>query len=427
MKGDKAMNDDLPNQPIPSPPAHSAAHTPAPSTVAGLSRGTITIGLVSLLSDVSSEMVYPLLPIFITQVLAAPATAMGLIEGVAVGTASIVTGLSGWISDRIGWRKPVAFTGYALTAASRPVIASAAAWQVVLGARFADRFGKGIRSAPKDALVAETTAEALRGRAYGFDRAMDYSGAVIGPLIGLMLLAWAGLSVRTIFLISAIPAAMAALLILAVKEQRSDSSEAMSIRLSLSGTTRDYRRLLLITGLFGLANSANAFLILRAQSLGLAMRWTILAYALYNAVSAVFSMPAGAASDRRGRRNFLIVGYSIYAIVYAGFGLADEAWVVWPLFAVYGLFPALTDGVAKALAVDSAGSAGRATAIGIYSMVLGVTQIAASFIGGLLWDRIDPSATFYFGAALASATVVLLFALLPSRPQAAPPRSESQD
>jgi len=177
----------------------------------------------------------------------------------------------------------------------------------------------------------------------------------------------------------------------------------------------------LIVGLFGLANSANAFLILRAQSLGLATRWTILAYALYNAVAAVFAMPAGAASDRAGRRNLLIAGYSIYAVVYAGFGLADEAWTVWPLFAFYGLFPALTDGVAKALAVDTAGSAGHATAIGIYSTVIGVTQIAASFIGGLLWDKVDASATFYFGAALAAVTVALLFALLPSRPQARPP------
>ena len=180
---------------------------------------------------------------------------------------------------------------------------------------------------------------------------------------------------------------------------------ARSIRLSLAGTTREYRRLLIVVAVFGLANSANAFLILRARDIGLATRWTILAYALYNAVAALLSMPMGAASDRFGRRNLLIIGYAIYSAVYLGFGLANESWMVWPLFAAYGLFPALTDGVTKALAVDSAGTAGRATAIGVYSTVVGLTQIAASYIGGLLWDKVDVRATFYFGAALAAVAV----------------------
>jgi len=164
-----------------------------------------------------------------------------------------------------------------------------------------------------------------------------------------------------------------------------------------------------------LGNSANSFLILRSEQLGLDRKWTILAYALYNAVASLASMPAGAASDRFGRRNVLMVGFGIYAASYAGLGAASAAWMVWPLFALYGLFPALTDGVGKAMAVDTAGKAGRATAIGIYSMVMGVTQIAASYIGGVLWDKVDSQATFYFGAALAALSVLLLFALLPSR------------
>lgn len=381
----------------------------------GLSRSAIIIGLVSLLSDISGEMIYPVLPIFLTQTLNAPATVIGLIEGIAVGSANVVTGVSGWLSDRIGRRKPLAFAGYALTAASRPVIAAAGAWPVVLAARFAERFGKGIRNAPRDALLAESTPNHLRGRAFGFERAMDSAGAVIGPLLALALVHWAMMDARAIFLISGIPAAMAALLILAVRERREKVvTGAKDLRFSLAGTTRDYRRLLLITGVFGLANSANAFLILRAEQLGLATAWTILAYTLYNAVASFVAMPAGVASDRFGRRNLLIIGYGIYAAVYVGFGVATQGWMVWPLFAAYGLFPAFTDGVAKAMAVDTAGKAGRATAIGVYSAVIGVTQIAASLIGGLLWDKIAASATFYFGAVLAALAVILLIILFPS-------------
>ncbi|HEY7547093.1 MAG TPA: MFS transporter [Blastocatellia bacterium] len=399
----------------PASPRHSVS-----ASSERLSPSAITIGLVSLFADISTEMIYPLLPIYLTQVLAAPKSAVGLIEGIAVGTASIVTSFSGWISDRLHRRREVAFSGYALTVLSRPLIALASAWPLVLVARFADRFGKGIRSAPKDALIADTSSEAGRGRAYGFERAMDNAGAVLGPLTGLALLAWLGAErMTTIFFISTIPAAVAAILILTLREKRDErSASAQSIKFSLAGVTREYRCLLAVTAVFGLANSANAFLILRAENLGLATEWTIIAYALYNAVAALGSMPAGTASDRFGRRNLLIIGYGIYAISYAGFGLATEAWMAWPLFVLYGMFPAMTDGVAKAMAVDTAGSAGRATAIGMYSMVAGITQIAASYVGGLLWDRIDARATFYFGAALAAISVVLLFVLLPSKRRA---------
>lgn len=247
---------------------------------------------------------------------------------------------------------------------------------------------------------------------------MDSAGAVLGPLVGLALVGWAGIEARKVFLISAIPATMAALLILAVRERRSEvTSGPSNIRISLAGTTREYRRLLLITAVFGLANSANAFLILRSKQLGLATGLTILAYAFYNAVSSMASMPAGVASDRFGRRNLLVIGYVIYAISYSGFALANTAWLVWPLFALYGLFPALTDGVSKALAVDTAGKAGRATALGIYFTVLGLSEIAASYIGGLLWDKIDSRATFFFGAALSGVAAVLVYVLLPAKVQ----------
>ena len=399
----------------------SAPPHPSPSALTtGLSRSAVIIGLVSLLSDISGEMIYPILPLFLTETLHAPATVLGLIEGVAVGASTAIGGISGWLSDRMGRRKPIAFAGYALTALTRPMIAAAQVWPVVLGARFAERFGKGIRNAPRDALLAESTPEKYRGRAFGFERAMDSAGAVIGPLVALALVGWASLGARSIFLISGIPAALAALLILTVREGRRDSvAPSSKLKFSLTGTTGEYKRLLFITAVFGLANSANAFLILRSEQLGLDRKWTILAYTLYNAVASLASMPAGAASDRFGRRNILIIGFAIYAVSYGGFGAASAGWLVWPLFAVYGLFPALTDGIGKALAVDTAGTAGRATVIGIYSMVVGLTQIAASYIGGLLWDRVDSRATFYFGAALAGLAAVLSFALLPSKPGAA--------
>jgi MFS family permease len=382
----------------------------------GLSRGTIVIGTVSLFADISTEVMYPLLPAFVTEVLGAPVTALGLIEGVAQGASSVVSGISGWLSDRLGRRRLVAFAGYALTAIAKPIIGAAGNWPVVLGARFGDRFGKGVRTAPKDALLADSVPASRRGKAFGFERAMDSTGAVLGPLLALALAGWLGFGTRTIFYLATIPAAAAALLILAVRDSETGSVRAPeSLRLSIAGTTRHFRRLMIVTAVFGLANSANAFVILRASQLGLGKGWTILAYALYNAVAAITSMPAGSASDRFGRRNLLVIGYAIYCVVYAGFGAASSAWVVWPLFAAYGLFPALTDGVAKALAVDTAGKAGHATAIGIYSTIVGITQVAASFMGGKLWDAISPAATFYVGAILAAAAVVLLLLLLPAR------------
>jgi MFS family permease len=361
-------------------------------------------------------MVYPVLPIFIKDVLKAPAAALGLIEGLANGTASVVTAFSGWISDHLGRRKPVAFSGYALTALSKPVIAFAAVWPVVLGARFADRLGKGIRSAPKDALIAETATDEDRGRAFGFERMMDYSGAVAGPLLGFALLYSLGTgSLRTIFLLSVIPAAGSALLLLAIREPRSSGQHrSQLLGLTLEGLPREYKLFLATAAVFGLGNSANAFLILRANSLGLETSTTILAYTLYNAVAAAASLPAGAASDKLGRKNLLVAGYLIYAMAYTGFGAADRAWLVWPLFALYGLCPALADGVGKVFAIETAGTLPRATAIGVYAMVNGLTQIVASFVAGLLWDHVGPSSTFYFGAGLAACSAVFLIFFVPA-------------
>ncbi|MGH9829029.1 MAG: MFS transporter, partial [Blastocatellia bacterium] len=272
-----------------------------------LSRGAIIIGIVSLFADISTEVMYPLLPTFVTRVLGAPVAALGIIEGVANGSASIVGGLSGWLSDRIGRRKQVAFAGYVLTAISKPLIGVAWTWHLVLGARFSDRFGKGIRSAPRDALLSESAPDEHRGRAFGFERAMDSSGALIGPLLAVLLVGGLGVRDRTVFYLATIPALIAALLILAVPEKPSQLVRgSSSLRLTLAGTSTEYRRLLIVTAVFGLGNSADAFIILRAQDLHLGLDSTILAYGLYNAISAIVSLPAGSASDRFGRRNLLI-------------------------------------------------------------------------------------------------------------------------
>ncbi|MEW6128750.1 MAG: MFS transporter [Acidobacteriota bacterium] len=398
------------------------------STKEKLSRSAIIIGLVSFLSDSSSEMIYPVIPIFLTQVLHAPATVIGLIEGITNGFANIIPVIAGWLSDRSGKRKPIAFVGFVLSAISRPVVGLANFWSVVLAARFADRIGKGIRSAPKQALLSEAASASARGKVFGYDRAMDYLGSVVGPLLCILFLNSFGLTERHIFFIASVPAFLAALMILAVRETGEavahqstvgkGATETPQIKPSVfKNFTPAYKRFLIVTTIFGLANSANSFLILRGKQLGLSTTAAILAYALFNAVSSLGSMPAGSASDRFGRRNILVIGYAMYALVYVGFGAASQAWMIWPLFALYGLFPALTDGVAKALAIDTAGKMGRATAIGIFSAVNGVTQIVASYVAGVLWDKINPSATFYFGAALATVSVGLLFLLLPSRLQ----------
>jgi len=356
---------------------------------------------------------YPLLPIFLTTTLGVQPDIVGLIEGIADATGLMITGVSGWFADHFGHYKRVAFIGYSLTALAKPAIAMASTWPLVLGARFGDRFGKGIRVAPRDALLADSVSDDSRGRAFGFERMMDNAGAVAGPLLALALVS-AGLSVPKIFLLTFIPGALAAILIIFVHEPKQHRKLAGRLRFSLSGTKPAYLRLLFVTGLFSLGNSTNAFLILRAKSFGMTVTTTILCYALYNAVSSAGSLPAGILSDRVGRRGLLAIGYGLFAAVYAGFALAGNREWMWVLFAAYGLFPALTDGIGKAMAVDLAGSAGRATVVGIYSATIGATQLFASYIGGLLWREISPSSTFFYGSVMSTAATIMVLLILPS-------------
>ncbi|MHB0868768.1 MAG: MFS transporter [Chloroflexota bacterium] len=383
------------------------------SLVPGISRNVFVLGLVSLFTDVSSQMVYPLVPIFLTSVLAAPASVVGLVEGVAEATASLLRVFFGFFSDRLGRRKPFLYAGYGLSACSKPLMALAALWPLVLFARFCDRFGKGIRTPARDALIAESCTPENRGRAFGFHRSVDTLGAVFGPLLAFAALGLFGGDLRLVFALAFIPG-IASLSLIKLAGETGQGGRASHAE-SRPGFTpgRGYWIFLGVSMLFALGNSSDAFLVLRAGNLGLSTQQVVLAYALFNGVYVLLSMPAGILSDRFGRRDLIALGMLLFALVYTGFGLAPDALYVWGLFALYGAYMATTEGVGKALIADFAPAASRATAMGFYYSALGAMTLLSSLLAGQLWDRVSPSAPFLLGGATAAASAVSLLILLP--------------
>ena len=400
-------------------PVPGAEVAPRPSPVPGVERNVFILGVVSFFTDISSEAVYPLVPIFLTTTLGAPLAVVGAIEGVAEGTASVVRWLSGWLSDRLGRRKPFVVLGYGMAALAKPLLALAFHWPVVLFARFADRFGKGVRTAPRDALVAQWTEREVRGRAFGFHRAVDTAGAVLGPLGALALLAVLGQNFRLIFVLAFIPAALGMVLLRLVGERTPQPQAATTpVGEPKAGGLRfggAYYAFLIVSLVFALGNSSDAFLILRSRNLGLGVSEAVLAYVAYNASYSLLAMPAGIASDRLGRRNVIGLGFAIFTAVYLGFAVIDAGAYVWMLFPVYGVYMALTEGVGRALIADLVPSGRRGSAMGLYQGGVGLMALLSSIMAGFLWDHVDASAPFYLGAGTAALAFVLLLILVPRR------------
>ena len=381
----------------------------------GLSSNTFLLALASLFADISTEMLYPVLPIFLTQILNASGSVVGLVEGIAGATQNIVQGLSGFLSDRLQRRKSIALAGYFLAAIAKPLIGFSTVWQGVLGARVLDRLGAGTRSAPRDALIASSVHETIRGRAFGLEGAGDNAGAFLGPLLAAFLIVTWELDIRYIFYLALIPGLLAFLMVMFVKERPAEVSAKAKIDVSFRQFQRDYWKYLLVTALFGIGNSSNAFLILRTQDIGASLEATILIYAGFNLVAAGISYPAGFLSDQWGRRNVLLLSFLIFLATYLGFALTQNVVVIAVLFVSYGLYQGIFRAVGKALASDFVPEHLQASGIGWYNTAVGLAGLVASIVAGLLWDHIGHSAVFLYGAAFAAVGCIALPVFIPAR------------
>jgi MFS family permease len=383
---------------------------PGEKKIFGLSRNVFVFGFVSLLNDFSSEITVRILPLFLSNVLGVKTAVIGLIEGVADSTATLLKMLSGWLSDKLGKRKPMVLAGYSLSALSKPLFYFASSWPFIMVLRFLDRVGKGVRTSPKDALIADSTEAGKQGRAFGYSRAMDPLGAVLGLLTAAGLIALGGAAVkvmtrgtfRHLVLLSAVPALLGVVLVAAFIRDRGPAEVRRALpSLSLKGFDRRFRRFLGIMAVFTLGNSSDAFLILRAQQLGLSLIEILLMLAMFNLVTTLTALPAGILSDRIGRPKVIIRGWLIYGLIYLGFAFAGRGWQVWILYALYGAYYGATEGVAKALVADVViASEKRGTAYGLYNAAIGISALPASLLAGILWQTLGPAAPFLFGAGL---------------------------
>jgi MFS family permease len=383
-----------------------------------LSRNVLVLGWTSLLNDVASEMIYPLLPVFLTTVMGVGTAFVGVIEGIAESTASLLKVISGWLSDRSRRRKPLTVGGYALTGLARPFLALASAGWHVLMLRFLDRIGKGVRTSPRDALIAESTDAGELGKAFGFHRSMDHLGAVVGPLLASVILVVVADDYRTLFWIASIPGLIAVSLIaFLVKEQQpamlprykqDADTPTRSLKLSFKSYDKRFRWFLICVVLFTLGNSSDAFLLLRAKSLGVQTALLPMLWVVLHVVKASSSMPGGILSDKIGRKPTIISGWIVYGLIYLGFGFASSQAHVWILFALYGIYFGLTEGVEKALVADLVTAERRGTAFGAYHFAIGVSALPASLMFGFVWERFSVLSAFLMGASLAMVAGLLL-------------------
>ena len=386
----------------------------------GFGRNVTIAGFVSFFMDVSSEMIYPLVPLFLANVLGVNKSVIGLIEGIAESTASLLKVFSGWFSDRIGNCKWLMAAGYGISTLSRPIIALAMGWHHVMGSRFMDRFGKGVRTAPRDAIIAESSDRAYLGRAFSFHRSLDTMGAVVGPALAFFLLGIFSNNYRWVFWLSMIPGAIAVLLIIFFITEKKIKREKTSIKDFVIPPTPPlvkggksglfdwrFKFFVAIATLFAIGNSSDVFLILRAQQIGIPTVMIPVVYLLFNLIYSLSSIPAGIAADRFGRKRVILLGFVLFAILYYGFAIAKDTTAIWVLFVFYGLFMGLAEGVQKAFLATIIPSDFKATAFGVYNTAVGLAMFPASITGGWLWDNVSPSATFYFGAITASLSTIL--------------------
>ena len=369
-------------------------------------------------------MIYPLLPLFLSTVLGANASFIGAIEGAAETTAALLKLASGWWSDKVKKRKPLVVLGYGIATVARPFTAIAQTAAQVLAIRVTDRVGKGIRSAPRDALLADSTDAATRGKAFGFHAAMDNAGAVLGPLIAFVLLRQFDVSLRNVFWLAAIPGALAFIvLVVAVKEIEHTPSGKTSSTPHIEAPAKLGRRFWLyiaVVFLFTLGNSTDAFLLLRANQLGVAVALAPILWAFLNFVKAALGTWGGALSDRFGRKPLIVAGWAVYALVYFGFARATQQWHAWALFASYALFYAFTEGTEKAFVADLIPNDRRGAAFGWFNLAIGLGALPASIIFGAIWDRYNASAAFNFGATLAILASIGMFFIAPRSTSRAP-------
>ncbi len=368
-------------------------------------------------------MIYPLLPLFLTRTLGAPMKAVGLIEGIAESTSSGLRLAAGWLSDRVGRRKPFVVAGYACAAAAKPLLAVAGTWGHVLGIRLLDRFGKGLRTPPRDALLADAAPGPIRGRAFGLHGSMDTAGAVAGPLLAWAVLPWVGGDFRAVFLLAFVPALIGIVVLLAgVREIPPPAAPPLTppspppgerIKVRAAGLGGRFWRFVPVLVCFGIGNSSDVFLILRSRQLGISEGSIPLLYLTFNVVYAAVSLPGGTLSDRIGRRPVILAGYAMFALVYLGFARAGAAWETWPLFAFYGIYYALTERIQRAFVADLVPEAARGRAFGIYHAVVGALALPASLLAGWLWDAVGPAAPFSLGGASAVLALLLFLILRP--------------
>jgi len=362
----------------------------------------ILLGVTSLLTDISSEMVYPILSVYLVTSLRASPAILGLIEGIAESLASLLKVFSGYFSDKLKYRKPFAIFGYAASVVGKFCLFISTSWGLVLTGRIIDRFGKGVRTAPRDALIAESSLAGKRGRAFGLHRAMDTIGAVIGVLCAYFLITRYKGTFKEVFLLSLVPGLLGVLALFWVREKRAITLKAENKKLEFKWSRLDKRLklFLIFTFIFTLGNSSNQFLLLRAQNLGNPLPVVILLYLVYNISYAITAYPSGRLSDRIGRKKLLVAGYLFYALVYLGFAINKSPHNFWFLFAIYGLYIGFTEGVEKALVSDIAPQELRATAMGLHATLVGIGLFPASLLAGLLWKFIGPAAAFYFGSIM---------------------------